>query len=492
MKYPLVYELNVRCWLRELSARAGQVIRLGNVPAAEFADWQARGFTHVWPMGLWEVGPRSRTECLANPDLRRACAESLPDFHEADLLGSPYAAAAYRVARELGGDAGLRAFRQRLHAAGLKLLVDFVPNHVGLDHPWVHDHPQWFVHSTRPAPETFRQSTDAGELWIAHGKDPNFPAWTDTAQLDYRRPDTRVAVGEALQALARRCDGVRCDMAMLLLNDVFVQTWRDFPASEPPPATEFWAKALRTVKAAQPDFLFVAEAYWGLEPRLQELGFDYTYDKQLYDHVVARDYRGLHRHLATRPPAFQRASLHFLENHDEPRIATRLSPAEHRAAALLTLGLPGARLVHDGQLTGARLRALIQLGRRPPEPVDPEVQAAYDHLLRALADSAVGHGEGKLLAPRPAWGENPTWENFVVVLWQREAPDFDLVVVNLTPCRSQCYAPLEAPNLTQYNWRLADRLGEERYERYGDDLESQGLFLDVPPHAGQLFHFQPL
>jgi hypothetical protein len=492
MSHPLVYELNARCWLRELSRQAGKTVRLGAVPDEVVARWKHCGFTHIWLMGVWEVGPRSRAESLGNADLRQACQEILPDLQDADLVGSPYALAAYRAPRELGGEAGLKKFRRQLNREGLGLLLDFVPNHVGLDHPWVAEHPEWFVHQTTPGPEMFRQNTSAGELWLAHGKDPNFPGWRDTAQLDYRRPDTRAAAIEALHDVAERSDGVRCDMAMLLLNDVFVQTWKDVPSSEPPPATEFWHRAIQSVRATQPNFLFLAEAYWDLEAHLQELGFDYTYDKRLYDCLMARDYPAVQRHLLGHSAEFICSSAHFLENHDEPRVAALLSPMEHRAAALLALGLPGLRLIHDGQMTGARLHTRVQLGRRPAEPTQPEIEALYDHLLAALAGHAVGHGQGRVLAPRPAWSDNHSWQNFVVVQWQLEPPDFDLVVVNLAPHRSQCYAPLDAPDLTQFNWRMEDLLGEERYERFGDDLQNQGLFLDVPPHGAQLFRFHPL
>jgi glycosidase len=396
------------------------------------------------------------------------------------------------VPRELGGERGLKKFRQQLNRQGLKLLLDLVPNHVGLDHAWVAEHPEWFVHRDTPGPGTFRQSSPAGELWLAHGKDPNFLAWNDTAQLDYRRPATRAAMIEALKDVARRCDGVRCDMAMLLLNDVFVKTWQDFPPSEPPPATEFWEKAIATVKAGEPDFMFVAEAYWDLEARLQALGFDYVYDKRLYDFLATRDNTAAQHHLASHSPEFVRASAHFLENHDEARIASLLTAAEHRAAALVILSLPGMRLIHDGQLTGARVHTPVQLGRRLAETPQAEVQTLYDQLLDTLAKSAVGRGEGKVLSVHPAWPDNCTCANFVVVQWQAQPPSFDLVAVNLAPQPSQCYAPLEAPDLAKFNWRMQDLLGTERYERYGDDLQNQGLYLDVPAHGAQLFHFDPL
>src|SRR6185295_6803013 len=105
-----------------------------------------------------------------------------------------YAVAAYDVAPEFGGDIALERFRQRLAGYGLRLLLDFIPNHVGLDHEWLRTRPEMFVQSRRKAPETFGQMFASTRLWVAHGKDPYFDAWADTAQLDHRNPATRAAL----------------------------------------------------------------------------------------------------------------------------------------------------------------------------------------------------------------------------------------------------------------------------------------------------------
>src|SRR5213594_2379877 len=140
--HPLVYEINTRCWLRELAAQPGGSpdspgLGLGSVPDAEFERWRDLGFTHIWLMGVWPTGPRSRAAALPNPALRHALDNSLPDWQEEDFNGSPFAVADCTVARELGGEHELKRFRRKLHAYGLRLLLDFVPNHLGLDYPWI-------------------------------------------------------------------------------------------------------------------------------------------------------------------------------------------------------------------------------------------------------------------------------------------------------------------------------------------------------------------
>ncbi len=493
MPHPLLYEINTRCWLRELVGETGAPATLASVPDAELASWRASGFTHIWLMGVWTGGPRARARASEGPGLRRAYDEALPDWRPEDVAASPYAVAEYRIPPQLGGEEGLREFRRRLHARDLKLLLDFVPNHVGLDHPWIHQRPELFVQSPAKTAETFAVKTRDGMRWLAHGRDPNFPAWSDTVQLDFRRPETRAAMTDTLLAVAAHCDGVRCDMAMLPLNEVFTSTWKSFPPLPPAPPLqeEFWTTAISAVRKVHPDFLFLAEVYWGLESKLQALGFNYTYDKELYDGLVARDGPGVQRHLLTLPPGVLAAGTHFLENHDEARIASRLALPEHRAAALLTLSLPGMRLLHEGQLWGACRKTPVQLLRRLAEPKQREIVSLYEQLLTVLPAASVGQGTGELLAPRPAWPGNLTHENIIVLQWQGQAPCFSLAAVNLAAHRSQCYAPLTVQNLPMHNWAMNDLLGEERYVRSGDDLHTQGLYLDLQPHAAQLFRFRP-
>ncbi|NBV23669.1 MAG: alpha-amylase [Proteobacteria bacterium] len=489
--HPLLYELNTRCWLRELSARHGQFIHLANVPEEEFTAWQRRGFTHVWLMGCWTTCSRARETALNDPVLLGLFGKALPDWSPDDVTGSPYAIAEYRVPESLGGEEGLREFRRRLHAHGLKLILDFVPNHTGLGHPWVKMRPELFVQGQPGSPETFVTESHSGMAWIAHGKDPFFPCWKDTAQLDYRRADTQSIMQEVLRGIAARRDGVRCDMAMLVLRDVFAKTWSGTRMTTIADDAEFWTEAIASVKRSSPDFLFLAEVYWDLEKNLQQLGFDYTYDKWLYDHLAYDNYAETQHHLVDMEQEFVQRSIHFLENHDEQRAATRFTPAEHRGAALLSFGLPGMRFFHEGQLEGAKIRLPVHLGRRQVEAPDPRIVGFYETLLAALNNTAVGRGECKILRPRSAWSNNSTDHCFVVVQWQAAPDAFDLVVVNLAAQPSQCYVTPVINGLGRREWKMEDLLGDEKYWRSGTELSVRGLYLALPARGAQLFHFSP-
>lgn len=420
--HPTVYSINTAVWLRELGAT------LNDVPQSELDSMARLGFDAVWLIGVWERSPSARQVAL----------RLMPDAVPEDVTGSPYAIRGYTVDPRFGGDAALAALRARLRALGIGLILDFVPNHVACDHPWIDAHPERFV------PGSAEDGT-----FFAHGKDPYFPAWPDVAQLDFRRADVRQAMAGELFAIAGKCDGVRCDMAMLVLRDVFRRTWGgDFDGPE------FWPDAIARVKREHPDFVFLAEVYWGLEWELQQMGFDYTYDKRLYDRLLSGDASGVRDHLRA-PLDFQCRLARFVENHDEHRAADAFAPLERaRAAATIALMLPGLRLVHHGQIEGRRTRMPIALGRRESEPPDPETERFYTRLLGALPHD----GEWQLVEPQQAWPDNESYRDFVAFTWSRGA-ELQLIAVNLSDHWAQCWLP----------------------------FDGNKLYLDFPPYRNQRF-----
>jgi hypothetical protein len=229
----------------------------------------------------------------------------------------------------------------------------------------------------------------------------------------------------------------------------------------------------------------MAEAYWDLEWTLQQQGFDWTYDKRLYDRLRGLDAGAVRGHLMA-DPEYQRNSARFLENHDEPRAAATFAAEVHPAAATLTYLVPGLRFFHDGQLAGRRARASIHLGRRRDEPADPTISCFYENLLKCLARPEVSDGRWRLLDCRPAWDGNPTWGQFLASLWDLEGSRL-LVAVNYGPTRGQCYVTLPQEGMHRGAFRLTDLLGDEVHDREGDDLAARGLYLDVPAWGRHAF-----
>lgn len=476
-RYPSLYEINTRVWLRRLSRAAGKPVTLADVDDATLDDLARRGFDWIWLLSVWRTGAAGRAVSQSNPAWQLEFRSTLPDLTEEDICGSGFAISAYEVDEALGGRAALAEFRARLAARGLRLMLDFVPNHTALDHPWVSRHPDFYVQGDEQAlaaaPADYcRVATDQGARILAHGRDPNFPGWPDTLQLNYANPTLQAALMAELAMIAEHCDGLRCDMAMLVLPDVFRRSW-----GLTPPA--FWPKAIAAVREAHRGFTFLAEAYWDLEWELQKQGFDYCYDKRLYDRLRHSDAGAVRAHLGAGLD-YQDRLARFLENHDEPRAAAVFPWPRHQAAAIAASFAPGLRFFHEGQLDGARVRVPVHLCRGPLESRNAEIADFYDRLLGELTKTdTFRDGAWSLIPPRPAWAGNPTWQDLISYAWHaRDGRDY-VVVVNYSDHRAQCHLRLPFANLVGRQFQLIDVMGSEVHHRDGTGLIDPGLFIDL-------------
>ena len=245
----------------------------------ELHELSQLGFDAVWMMGVWRISEGAR---------------KISKITSEDFDGSPYAVPAYEINRELGGSSQFKRLVKRAHAVGLSVIVDFVSNHMALDSPWINERPDLFILSD---PKARTQSTSefflhrSNEI-VAFGRDPYFAPWNDTAQLNYANETLRKRMIEVLIRISRYADGVRCDMAMLVLRDCIRRLWYpltpDSLFDQMMPG-EFWDQAIADVRKISPDFKFIAEAYWDKEHELRALGFDLCYEKKLYDALVGHD-----------------------------------------------------------------------------------------------------------------------------------------------------------------------------------------------------------
>jgi hypothetical protein len=484
VRYPSLYQINTRVWLTQLARASGRRATLDDIPDAELDRLAQLGFDWIWFLSVWQIGPAGQQISRTNQEWRGEFREALPDLRDEDIGGSGFAITGYTVHTDLGGDAALARLRERLRARGLRLLLDFVPNHMGLGHPWVETHPEYFVQGTEQdlarEPQNYTRVPRAqGDIIVAHGRDPYFSGWPDTLQLDYANPPTQDAMLEQLLKVAGQCDGVRCDMAMLVLPEVFEKTWGRH-------AQAFWPGATRRVREQVPGFLFLAEVYWDLEWTLQHQGFDYAYDKRLYDRLRAGQAQPVRDHLRAGLD-FQDGLARFLENHDEPRAAATFPPDMHRAAAVITFLSPGLRFFHHGQFDGNRTRISPHLVRAPGELVDPHLRQFYEGLLTVLRRPEVREGRWQLLECRPAWDGNWTSDCFVAFAWQGPGGERLVVIVNYAPNHSQCRVTLPFEDLGAGEWRLQDLFDEGAYDRDGDDLAQRGLWVDAHPWQASVF-----
>lgn len=487
-RFPTIYEINTWVWLSDLEQKYGNNLDLSSVPSAEWDVMAKHGFDAVWLMGVWErssagidIANRNNTLLV---DFRRA----LPDFRTSDNVGSPYCVRRYVVDQRLGGPKSLAIARQELARRGMNLVLDFVPNHVAPDHPWTIEHAEYFIRGSaddaRRDPASFMEVE--GNIF-ACGRDPNFPAWPDVLQLNAFQPGLRQAVIKTISSIAGQCDGIRCDMAMLMLTGIFERTWSTRAGQRP--ATEYWVDVIPAIKKAHPGFLFMAEAYWDLEWKLQQQGFDFCYDKRLYARLEHDKAESVRLHLSA-DLAYQQKLLRFIENHDEPRAAATFSPEKERTAAVTMATLPGARLFHEGQFEGRKIRPSVFLGRRPQEAADQQLQTFYNKLLEAI-DSPVFRNGHWSLCERAGWPDNSSFQNLVAWNWVK-GNDRRLIVVNLSDSSVQARVQVPWRDERGETWRLSDTLSGAAYDREGDEMRSPGLYVELAPWGYSFFQCERL
>ena len=431
-------------------------------------------------MGVWQHSPTARILALQNSSLRREYDRLLPGWTENDIAASPYAIYDYSLDSEFGNNTELSLLKTKLNNNGLNLILDFVPNHVAVNHRWITLHPEWFIPGSskdvKAHPDWF--FSPDGTSYLAHGRDPNFPPWTDTAQLNYYSADLRQTLIQELLKIAAVADGVRCDMAMLVINNIFQMVWGDI-AAEKMPQTEFWAQAISEVKKGFPDFIFIAEAYWGRELQLLEQGFNFIYDKALYDKLRYASSTEILTYVVNKGADLAR-SVHFIENHDEPRICSLFGKEKSKAAAVAMATMPGIRLFFDGQLQGKCIHTPIQLVTEIAEPGDVDIAAFYKRLLYICGQPAFREGTWMPLNLTEASQNNNSYLNLMSWCWRNDR-GLKVVIINYSPDSSQ--GRLLLPPLPGEMSRLItrDELTDAVYESDADEVNSLGLYIALQP-----------
>jgi len=507
-------EINTRTW--KSTRDADGVHHLGgfnSITAADLKAIKAGGFNGIWLMGIWDVGSKVR---------------AISKHYGPDFQGSPFAIRDYCVSDDLGSEKDFDALVERAHAAGLKVILDFVPNHMGIDCDWLNRHPEFFVHRVVSPPDMSLSDSELEKrhpgffvhrtpsypqghrrvpktIMVAYGKDPYFYPWIDTAQLDYAEPSLRRKMTEVLCDLARKVDGVRCDMAMLVLREQVKihrhpeMSWEVFNRLMP---EEFWPDAIRAAKRVNPLFTFMAETYWSMEGYLQQLGFDYTYNKPLYEAIVSAFHsanaEGLLNFMRLLGNDFLSRGVHFIENHDEERAMNTLGEERQRAAATVLCTLPGVALLHQGQTEGKRERLPVQ--RAVPihqEPVNTALKSFYEGLMKATSKPLFREGRLNVL-----YSNNPSLISYARVNDTEKA----IVIINTSPqLQKGTITVVPGLNLKSgVSYALRDLFYELKspairsqdtvktcYSCPAAHLINQGLYVELAPFDAHIFLVEP-
>ncbi|MCW5821746.1 MAG: alpha-amylase [Cyanobacteria bacterium TGS_CYA1] len=482
-KNPCLYQINTRVFLFELSRALGRKATLKDIPDRYLDQLQEQGFAYVYFLSVWQTGEFGKNVSRSKSDWIEGFARDLSDFKQDDICGSGFAITDYSLNREFGDASELSLLQNRLHQRGMKLILDLVPNHTACDHPWVKKHPEFYIQGDeaklKAEPRNYIKIDDK---IFAYGRDPYFDGWPDTLQLNYANKALQEKMFETIESISSYCDGLRCDMAMLILPHIFERTWHLKMAP-------FWSKAVALAKEKKPDFIFMAEVYWDLEWELQQEGFNFTYDKKLYDRLRGSDAGPVREHLWADMP-YQIRSARFLENHDEPRAASIFFQEKEKAAAVVTFLTQGLRFFYDGQLEGAQKRVSVHVQRREKESENSDLKHFYQTLLEVLKLPVVHDSNWQLSNCSVAWAENWTHDAFISFKWTAEKEKLNdlLVVVNFSNHQSQCLVkfPLSS-SLDNSLLVFEDLFGTEIYERQKSDIESKGLFVDLKPWGYNVF-----
>lgn len=433
---PHLIEINTRLFLDSMRKKYNQPeMTLSLIPDEEWMKIKHLGFDIVWLMGVWESS--SVSERLAQDE------EFLREFvkkHNLDIsnIGSSvYSVKSYKLDPSFGFDWELKSLKEKLNSFGLKLFLDFVSNHMAIDSDISNDCIDCFVLGTRQDYENNRELfcekiIDGKAYYVAHGKDPNFPAWKDTIQLNYFNPKTREMMINELLKISDMCDGVRCDMVMLLLNDVHESLWGwlNYRNGYKKPEREFWYEAISRVKEINPQFVFLAEVYWGLEWKMQQLGFDYTYDKVFYDRLKNMGPEEVRGHLRAEK-LYQKKSVRFIDNHDEePSIVSFNNKRKALAAAVMVSTVRGLRFYNDMQLKGVSIKIPVQIKSIDLERYrDIEVEKFYEKLLKIADHPAFHGGEWELCEVLPVDEKDRSFRNIIAYKWM-QMRTIKIIVIN--------------------------------------------------------------
>jgi len=486
---PKLYQINARVWIK----RFGKSATLSSVPVTYWKELQEKGIDFIWLFGVWKICKDNLIDVAFTPELLKQYDSSLKNWTKADVIGSPFAIDEYTVDPQLGTEEELLSLKKTLNELGMALILDFVPNHFGSTSEVLLKNPEIFLQVEKPVweedPDTYFCIKEHPGLYFAHGRDPFFPPWRDTAQLNYFNPLTRDAMSGILQNISSLCDGVRCSMAMLVLNNVFGNTWSGAADQHkfPETALEFWAAAINEIKAFNSAFIFIAETYWGLEKDMQKLGFDYTSDKVLYDRILKNGPTEVKGHL-TADLKVQQKSLRYIEQVEEERAVKAFGADRSMAAAIIAATIPGLMLYNDGQWEGKKLKLAIQLGGETEEKVNKKVAGFYNTLLKITADRAFKDGDWEQLFCHKVWHDNETNSNLLAWKWRLSVRNI-VVVVNYSDAPAQCLLKLgisTAEDKVLFN----DVLNDYIYIRSTAELNDMGLYIDLQPWKSHILVYE--
>ena len=428
-------------------------------------------------MGVWKLGTYG-----LEFDKKQDYSSVLPGWSQDDVIGSPYAIAEYTCNPDIGTNDDLIWLRQQLNSRGMKLMLDFVPNHSAVDAPTATSNQKLYMRAPSGKTDSKRY-TDSG---LAYGKDPYFDPWRDVIQWNYWESETRQFMKDNLLTVLKYADGARCDMAHLVLNDVFGNTWKEELNAwgYQRPNSEFWDYAFKEVKTKYPDAILLAEVYedWEIE-LLYKLGFTYCYDKVLLDKLEESAYT-VNDYIHYKGESYWGHVAHFVENHDENRAVYNMGSVEKtNAAGTIAATLGGMIFFNHGQWSGLRNKLDVHLRRGATETPNTSVTKYYETLMKIIVDPA-------FKGPNYYFVWNMSGDKaseFVAYIREKDSSHY-LVVVNY----HGYYGCAEVPiyNMAGSGMvNVKEMISNTVYSRNAETMRGVGLTVCLKAYQAQIFKY---
>ncbi|HOY61013.1 MAG TPA: alpha-amylase family glycosyl hydrolase [Candidatus Woesebacteria bacterium] len=488
-EHPCLYLINTRLWLNQLTKKYDSSLTIDKIPEKE---WQTLfdKYDYFWFMGIYKESDASRQHAQKWAFQSRY---ALPDLDpDKDVTASPFAIPEYcpnpLIAKNWESWDKMVDF---LHQNNKKVIIDFVPNHLALDCELAKNHPEFFIQGSRlqfeSNPDFYHQmvASDGKTYYLAHGKDPNFPPWADTLQLNYGEPGLNLEMASTLQELTSHSDGLRCDMAMLLDPPTFLRTW-GWTLSETQKKYlnehSFWAENIPFIKNnIKKDFKFIGEVYWDQDYLSQY--FDYLYDDRFYKDIT-RSPLDLKNHLgelltsrSNKNPCRQAL---YIENHDEDRSVKSLGEKRSRAAAFLAAIIPDTMfIVNQGQENGWKIRPPMQINRFPAEVDNPQIQKFYQKLFNIINSPIYKSGTVQNCQVNQISGDT-----IALRLLSADEKSTAIFCLNISDSYSKCTIP-EINKNTEIE---IESLTEDK-EIVPDSNRQNGIYIGLEPGEVQVIYY---
>lgn len=415
---------NALVWMNQLSKFYNRnITRLDHIPDKEIAKLVDFGFNAIWLIGIWKRSPASKT------------IKNIMGNSEAEA--SAYSLSEYDISDELGGWDALNNLKDRCLKRGVRLAGDIVPNHTGLDSPWLAKHPDWYISADQPSFPSYRYTNqnisshdkievyledhyfnhsdaavtfklvdkiDGNVKYIYHGNDGTSMPWNDTAQLNYLNPELRETVIQTIIKIAKTFQIIRFDAAMTLAKKHIQRLWfpppgegggipsrwqyamsdRDFQSAIP---KEFWREVVDRVAEEVPDTLLLAEAFWMMEGYfVRTLGMHRVYNSAFMNMLKIErnsEYRELIKKTLEYDPQILKRYVNFLNNPDEDTAVAQFGKADkYFGVTIMMCTLPGLPMFGHGQIEGFEEKYGMEF-RKAYREENPD-QGFIDHHYRII------------------------------------------------------------------------------------------------------------